>query len=281
MNPLDTELLKLYDKLNLLHFLINFLDRRMASDIDWINQQIQNTEDQGWTAPFHGSSLVITDLTGPTDNGFLLYGRTGHFKVEGTEFVEMLRWVAKREGALSIAKAYEAFETYLYDLTAIYGFKVDTLRSHEVLNLSQNIDDLNSIDEWKESVRCKYRKANNKKLISKLRKLGHNLEAAESGTLNNRKLNVVSWFKVVEQVRHAATHSDYLIDQAVLDSFQPEERAILDQRFPGSESNLGYSIEMEKYNSISNIQLFAEYAHAIYKSLSIQSGLEWIKYVSK
>lgn len=281
MNPLDTELLKLYDKLNLLHFLIHFLDRRMTSTIKKVNQQIEKTKGQDWIAPFHGNSLVITDLSGPTDNGFLLFGRTGHVKVEGADFVEKLNWVAQREGALAIAKAYESFETYIYDLAATYGFKVDTSRSHTVLNLTHNIDELNSIEDWKESIRYKYRKVKNKKLINKLRKLGHGLEVAEDKTRNTRRLDVVSWFKVVEQVRHAVTHSNYIIDHAVLDSFQPEEKAILNRRFPGSESNSGYSIEMDKHNSAFSIQLFAEYAHAIYKSLSIQSDLEWINYVNE
>lgn len=281
MNPLDNELLKLYEKLNLLYFLIHFLDNRMETAIQKVNQQKERTNGDDWIRPFHGTSLVITDLTGPTDNGWLLFGRTGLVKVQGEEFVEKLSWVAQREGALAIAKAYEAFETYLYDLTATYGFKIDTTRLHKILKLSPNVTELTSLEKWKEAIRYKYRRGKNKKLINKLRKLGDGLELAENKTTNNRSLNMVSWFKVVEQVRHAVTHSDFVIKQAVLSSFQPEEKSILSQRFPGSESNTGYLIEMDKHNSALAIQFFAEYAHAIYKSLSTQSDLEWINHLAR
>lgn len=281
MNPLNTELFKLYEKLNLLHFLIHFLDKRMETSIDKVNQQIEKTKGDDWILPFHGTSLVITDLTGPTDNGWLLFGRTGHVKVQGEEFIEKLKWIAQREGALAIANAYEAFETYLYDMAAAYGFKINASRLHNTLKLSQSVTELTSLEKWKEAVRYKYRRGKNKILINKLRKLGDGLELAEDKTTNNRSLNMISWFKVVEQVRHAVTHSDFVIEQAVLSSFQPEEKSILSQQFPGIETNTGYLIEMDKRSSALEIKLFAEYAHAIYKSLSIQSDLEWINHIEK
>ena len=104
-NPMDQVLFVLYDRLNLLYFLLRFLDGRMRAGMEDVRRQVENSKGSRFSGPFHGTSLVITDLTGKTDNGWLFHGRTGKVSVEGKEFLEKLEWVARREGALASCRA--------------------------------------------------------------------------------------------------------------------------------------------------------------------------------
>ncbi len=246
--------------------------------IEKLESQLGKSKYRNRIEPFHGTSLIISDLTGSIDNGWLPYGRTGFVKAEGAEIIDKLKWVAQREGALAVAQAYEAFETFLYDIAASYGFNIDASRTQSELRLSK-ITEKNSFEEWKAVIREVYRKGNNREIINKLRSLGKGLEVAENKTRNTRNIDIISWYKVVEQIRHAATHSDYKIKKSVLNKFKPEEKKILVERIPGIETETGYLIKMDKPSATFAIKLFAEYAHAIYKALSIRSDLEWNNHI--
>ena len=55
----------------------------MTKDIKDVEKQIENAKGSKWKGPFHGTALVITDLTGETENGWMLHGHTGRRSVEG------------------------------------------------------------------------------------------------------------------------------------------------------------------------------------------------------
>lgn len=278
-NAFDEVLLTLYDRLNLLYFLIHFLDSRMTKDIEDVEKQIENAKASNWKGPFHGTALIITDLTGETENGWMLHGHTGRRSVEGLEFIDLLSWIASREGALAVVQGYEAFERFLYDIAASFGSNGNREEQQTHFGVQLESAEAAILQRWQSAIRRKYRRLPNHKLINKLRKVGEGLAVAEDRTKNTRRLNMIAWYKIVGEVRYAVTHNQHVIKQDRLQQFSPEERAILEADFPGEAVSEGYLIQMEKQMSKFAIQLFAEYGHAIYKSLSIATGRTWINHL--
>ena len=210
------------------------------------------------------------------DNDWILQGSTEKYSVKGDEFESMLRWLGSREGALAVAQGYEAFEIFLYDITSnviqVMGNEVASPILKGKLPETPNP----STEDWKRIVRSVFRRKPNHPIITALRGLGADLDLAEAPT-NNRKLSMKDWFVVGGHVRHATTHTALIIKPYELKKMNELQRKILEIDFPGVLIDEGYRVEMNTEYSTFAIQLFAEYGHAIYKSLSISAGVNWDK----
>lgn len=118
-----------------------------------------------------------------------------------------------------------------------------------------------------------YHYKTNREKLKFLRKVCPDIETAE--TNNNRVINLNDWFAVVEEVRHSATHSNFLIKTGRMKNWSKEKEGILKNNFLGNHVEEGYQLNISKGNAAYCLELFSEYSFQIYKSLSILSGYDW------
>lgn len=274
MNPLEPSLENLFRKLNFYNFLIAYIGKRLSNLRDDIERRADESERIDVENLMHGTSLVITDLSGPTDDGWLYHYPTGNFDVEGVEYLQMLGKFVGREAERVVAQGYEAFETYLYDVTACFcNAKSDqSLADHFEGNLPKAQD--RDLEAWKKAVRGVYRRKPNTDLIDLLRDLGQDLEEAEAHT-NNRGLDLVRWYQISGEVRHAVTHSEGVISNKDIEGLDRKELRILRQKYPGTTTDEGYALQLDVDSAQEALRTFAEYGYAILKALSEKRGYDW------
>ena len=207
-NPLYPVLKELFKNLNLLRGLLLILVNRFDN---YIKQIINNKVD--FSRLLAGSSLVIRKLTELPKNGFSYYP-TGRFVVKGQKYLETLKQLIERESAWTISQAYERFESFLFDIYAMFltnnnkfakiEEKKKSIRDwKEKLNLNKS--QLNN-EEWKKVLKKCYR---NDDILKNIGEWIPNFKNVMEN--NNEKINLLSWYYVISEVRHAATHSNLII----------------------------------------------------------------------
>ncbi|MEX1014189.1 MAG: hypothetical protein WDZ80_03450 [Candidatus Paceibacterota bacterium] len=281
MNPLHIPIHRLFEKLNFLYFQINYFQKRIERLKKDIRKNVAKHESFQIEDLFHGTSLVITDLTGPTDNGWLLKFRTGRHFVKGEEFIEQLDWFLEREASLTVQQGYEVFESYLYDITASYLHA-----NQKKLQIDIFKDYLPNCDTyeqkvWGSAVRGLFRRKANSVLIDYLREFGGNLKKAELQEHNNRLMNLKDWFEVTTQLRHGTTHSLGKIKKDCIKKLSKDQVKLLQTIYPGQFVNGEYEITLSFESAKSAITTYAEYGFAIFKSLSVEQGYEWKNLLEK
>lgn len=226
MNPLEPALENLFERLNVYNFLISYIDKRLTNLKNDIERRAGESEKIGVEDLMHGTSLIITDLSVPTDDGWLYQYPTGNLDVEGEDYLQMLDEFIGREAERVVAQGYEAFETYLYDVTARFcdAKSEQSIVDHFKGNLSKAPD--RDLEAWKKAVRGVYRRKPNSDLVDLIRNLGQDLEKAEVHT-NNRGLDLVRWYQITGEVRHAVTHSEGVISSKVIEGLDRKEIRVL------------------------------------------------------
>lgn len=175
----------------------------------------------------------------------------------------------------SITK-YEAFETFLRDITAtllhIHKHLADPgkLSRFKPKSAQPNLTNAD-IEFWQEFVR--YSHANNEELLKYVRQLAPTLPQAEQH--NNRVLDLNDWFNVIGEVRHATTHSGFLIKPQRLRGWSTAKRHLLTDCVDGTSIARGYEMEATKENVKYNLRLLAEYAFIVFKFLSQTQNYDW------
>jgi hypothetical protein len=275
MNPLHVPTHKLFEKLNFLYFQINYFRKRVETLKKEIRKNVANHDNFDIENLFHGTSLVITDLTGPTDNGWLLKYPTGRHYVEGEEYIEQLDWFLEREATLTVRQGYEVFETFLYDITA--SFLHANQNQLDIDHFKDNLPnkDTNNLEAWRSAVRGLFRRKANSQLIDYLRGFGKNLNKAESPEFNNRELDLKDWYEVTTQLRHGSTHSLGVIKKEGINKLSQDQVELLQVEYPGKFINSEYELNLSLDSAKSAITTYAEYGFAIFKSLSIGYDYEW------
>lgn len=275
MNPLEPALENLFERLNFYNFLIAYIDKRLTDLKNDIERRAGESEKIGVEDLMHGTSLIITDLSGPTDDGWLYQYPTGNFDVEGEDYLQMLDEFVGREAERVVAQGYEAFETYLYDVTARFcdANSEQSLVDHFKGNLPKAPD--RNLEVWKKAVRGVYRRKPNSDLVDLIRNLGQDLEKAEVHT-NNRGLDLVRWYQITGEVRHAVTHSEGVISSKVIEGLDRKEIRVLRKNYPGAKTDEGYALQLDVDSAQEALRTFAEYGYAIFKALSEERDYDWV-----
>jgi hypothetical protein len=285
-NPLFPTLQELFGNLNLLRGLLFVLENRFDN---YRKQIINNNVDLSYL--FNGSSLVIRKLTEFPKDGWAKYYPTGKFIAKGQDYLETLNQIIKRESAWTISQGYERFESFLFDIVAM--FLANNNKFAKVEEKKKNIKDweirlnLNKLqlnnEEWRLVLKGCYR--NNVDILKNIRKWVPNFKNAIEN--NNRKINLFSWYFVIAKVRDAATHSNLIIKNEILQKIlqSQERKAILEKYFPGEQLSIGYKINLNKKETELNLQIIGELALEIFNNLSIEANydyeIEWFKLNNK
>ena len=124
---------------------------------------------------------------------------------------------------------------------------------------------------WRTYVDYYYRTNSGK--LKFLRKLCPDISKGE--TQNNRVIDLTEWFGVVEELRHCATHSNFIIKIDRLKNWSKSKREILKNHFPGNITEEGYQLSITDKDAKFCLELFSEYSFQVYKFLSISRSYDW------
>ncbi|HDK25821.1 MAG TPA: hypothetical protein ENG48_01860 [Candidatus Atribacteria bacterium] len=285
-NLLFPTIRELFENLNLLRGLLFVLEKRLDN---YRKQVADNNVDL--SCLLAGSSLVIRKLTEFPSDGSKNYYATGKFIAKGQKYLETLDQLIKRESAWTVSQGYERFESFLFDIFAM--FLSNNKKFAKVEEKKKNIKDwkirlnldksqLNN-EEWRLVLKRCYR--NNIDILKNIRKWVPNLKNAIEN--NNRNINLFSWYFVITKVRDATTHSNLIIKNEILQKIlqSQERKAILEECFPGEQLSIGYKINLSKEKTELNLQIIGEFALEIFNNLSIKAnydyGIEWFKLINK
>ena len=249
-----------------------------------IVQQIENYEKQQqrlWKEKdvkiprFLGARLVITDLTGPTDSGWLFFHPINGFSVKGHEFARMKEEAIRRLSCFSVAQGYEAFETFLKDTVASYlHIHQSVAEAKDIRKFEKqcNRSDSSKVKYWMEFVRfarATYAGQENKKLFKFLRDVVPDLEVAEHN--NTRGMDLTKWYKAASMARHAITHSRLEIKSGSWKYFDEKDR----KYFPCKSEGERHFLAVRRKHAENCLNMFAEYGFLIFKCLSKKEGYQW------
>lgn len=275
MNPLNTPLYDLFYHLNTLNGLLFTLDNQLSNFEKLYRESISKTSFD-ISIIFSGASLVIRDLTEWPNDGWARYYPSGKFSSKGEEYFGIIRVLLARESAWTVSQAYEAYETFLKDISAtllVENQQLAEAKKVEKFESDKNSNNLTRTDIafWRTYVDYNY-KTNTDKLKF-LRKICPDISKGE--TQNNRVINLIDWFAVVEELRHSATHSNFIIKTGRMENWSKAKREILKKYFPGNNIAQGYQIDITTKDATFCLELFSEYSFQVYKVLSISRGYDW------
>lgn len=275
VNPLLESFNELCAKLNVLYGLLFHLENQLNNFRKSLMHQL---EERGLDLSViaAGSALVIRDLTEWPEDNWARYYPTGSFTSRGEKYLQVTDVLLSRESAWAVSQAYEAFETFLKDITAVYLYNHSNSVDEDALKknastLKKSCLEPSDIEYWRKFVRLTYRSG--AKMLEYLRKLAPEIDSAEQ--YNNRKMDMSAWFEVVSEVRHATTHADLLIKSTRTNTFSKTADNLLKQYFPGNSVNVGYKLELNRKTAETAFNFFAEYAFLVFKYLSMKQGYNW------
>lgn len=275
LNPLLIPISEMFVRLNVLNGLLFHIE----SQLNHFRQALARQQDEGNFDPSQicvGSALVIRDLTEWPQDNWAVYYPTGSFVSQGEEYLRVTDVLLQRESAWTISQAYERFEAFLKDITAAYLHHhphyadADKLKKNTPA-LAKSTLKADDIEYWKNFIRLAYRK--NDVLLEYLRELAPELKQAEQH--NNRGINISDWYSVASEVRHATTHSDLVIKPQRMSAFLQDKHDLLSNYFPGTSTQTGYQLKLGRKDAEKALQLFAEYAFAVFKYLSKMQHYDW------
>lgn len=257
-----------YKQLNYYKGTLYYLESQLNKNRDRIKN---NYSDDHINKFFAGYRLAVSDLTESLDEGWRInYATPAAFSVSGKEYVEFVDKIIERESAWTVSQTYESYESFLKKILSVFLFHNKTFADPKKVSAfinnkcpDFNID--NNVEKWTEYLNYSYRGKNNRKIFNLLRQI--NPELRDFEIQNNRSLNLIDWFEVYSEVRHAVTHSNFVVETNLSITY----KTILDLLFPGEQVKTGYQLKMSPKNVERNLEINVDYAFLIYKFLSISA----------
>lgn len=208
-----------------------------------------------------GSALVISDWTGPTDNGWEINFHTGIRKITFKEnYKDEVEKIISQECCLAFAQSYEALERFLKDCV-FTRIKRDN-KFQEQVGLAKNKNILRQDIPGGEKIFKWIKKAGDPKF-------------SNFSKNNNNNLRFKEFWSVLSESRHAIIHSSSVIEISKINKSEDHKKIFhhffISEKIDDSTISivLNYRILDELLKKIS------ELAFQIFKSLSLKENLEW------
>lgn len=271
-NPFYDPLMTFWGRLNFVSGLLSLL----TNCLDNYGKLLRGTlnkdgKDLSWM--MSGKSIPLTDLTGPTDNGWLYHYASGSFSAKGEEYLRMADVIVRRESAWAVAQGYEAFETFLKDSLAAFFLHTPSAADQNRLRDSDKRAmcscDRSRISYWRQFARAAYRGRNNQELLKALRRCAPGLAHAERD--NTRGIDLVKWYAAAAAARHAVTHAHLRIRANASAHIAPGDNVF----FPCKTEDGERILNLTEEHADKCLETFAEYAFQVFKYLSKATNDEW------
>jgi len=219
-------------------------------------------------AVIHSSSaLIVSDWSGPTDNGWELNFNTGIFKETTKDNYESeINKILSREFCLLYSQSYEALETFLKE--SLFNKQ---LKDEELKNYIISLNNKGNYKISRESM------PGGEKLFRILKKAGGQT-FKDFSKQNNKNIKFKELWTVLSETRHSITHSNSIIKQNKLNRSK-HHLAIFEYLFDSSEIDDNYIlIELDYHKFDKIIKNISEFAFQILKTLSIEEKIDWNVY---
>jgi len=275
MNPLNKPIYDLFYHLNTLNGLLFTLDNQL-NNFEKLYREAISKKSFDVSSIFSGASLAIRDITEWPKDGWARYYPSGNFSSKGEEYFELIKVLLARESAWTVSQAYEAFERFLKDISATFlceNQDLAEIKNVKKFESDKKSNNLNKTDTvfWRTYVDYHYK--NNSEKLQFLRKLCPDISKGE--IQNNRIIALTEWFGVVEELRHCATHSNFIIKTNRMKNWSKTKKEKLQKYFSGNIIEEGYQLNITSKNATFCLELFSEYSFQIFKSLSLFKGYDW------
>lgn len=214
-------------------------------------------------ARYHSaSSLIISDWTGKTDNGWEINFHTGISKETKKENYKVeINNTLSRLFCLMYSQSFEAFEKFLKDCIYLKSNSDENFKSEIVKKLKPN---------------QKFSRENmpgGENLFKLIKKIDtHTFE--KYSKKNNINIKFDEIWKVLLEVRHSITHSNSIIEISKL-KLSKHHSEIFDYLFDNlniDEKSIQTKLDYAKFNKL--IKTLSEFAFQMFKIISEKENLE-------
>lgn len=208
---------------------------------------------------FSGTSLIINDWTGPTDNGWQINFHTGIQKFTNKEYyASEIENVLSREFGLAFSQCYEAFESLLKDFISI--------------KIQNDSNFLSKLQTNKDYSREKLKGGDD---IFKLIKMAGNKRFKQYSKNNDNNFRFTETYKIFSEIRHSITHSKGNLKKIKI----PKDKyyKILFEYFLPLNKLENEIIQLKfDYNTLDKLLIYlAEFGFQIFKIFSEEDDYEW------
>lgn len=272
-NPFEKPLRSFFDRL----ILLNGINHFITNQFNVVRKKLLSYKKEELNKIFSGSLLIFLDITKDYGTPFPPFYTSGLFVTKGKDYVSTVEKLGNRESGWCISQAYEAFETYLYNSLAMCFYKkILRAKAKDVVDFNNEFYPKGASPKldrkyWQNFVREKY--GTNKKLLNKIRSISSDLQRAELN--NNESLDIKKWYRITTEVRHAVTHTDFIIAIKRMRDWDTETKKMLTKYYPGNYKKKGYVLEINKKDASINLRIINEYSYQIFKFLSQKRDYRW------
>jgi hypothetical protein len=255
-NPYDQALNVFFDRIASLRYNAFRLNNQLAASLN-------NHEGSDEDAFISGSALIISDITGPTDNGYTINFHTGHSKFTLAKgYKEEVAKLISIECCYSFAQAFEALEGFIKDVV------------HLKADIDPDFFELISHDKLPYNNRKVY--PGGEKLL-KLLKASIKDEFGHFSRNNNYNLRFTEFLCTISDVRHAVIHSRSVVEKKLV--FKSDiYRDIFNHFFSYKECDIDkieVRLDLDSFNKLT--KSISEFAFQAYKMLSVKDNYPWFK----
>jgi len=257
-NPYKTFLDDYFDKLLGFRHSTNRVNKVLAKDVEiYLPDGAQF---------YSGSALVISDWTGPTDNGWEINFHTGIFKETVKEmYPAEIKRIISRECCLMYAQSFEALESLLKNLIFDKACRSSELERFILAKRKKGL------------TLTREKMPGGDDLFDIFKKFGGETYKAFSET-NNEKVKFRELWTILSLTRHAITHSQSILRTSEL---KPTEYhfAIFEYLFDfetKDENRIEIQLDSKKFERL--IKKLSEFGFQSFKIACIEDGLDWSVY---
>ncbi|MFB9055466.1 hypothetical protein ACFFU9_01810 [Mariniflexile ostreae] len=258
-NPYKIHLDQFFEKLLYYRHISGRIDKVFKKEIEMYSSD---------KATMHfASALIISDWTGPTDNGWELNFHTG-ISTETTKenYEEEIKNISSRQRCLLYAQSFESFERFLKDCLFNKLERDSEIRDYVISLLPKN----------QNSVISRRNMPSGDKLFNVLKKVGGKT-FKKFTTSNNLDIKFRELWTILSEVRHAVTHNESTIDLVKINK-SDHHFDIFNYLFNSkklSDEKIIIELDYKKFEKL--IKRFSEFAFQVFKLISVEEKLEWKK----
>ncbi len=259
-NYLKTYIESLFAEITFLNANLNVLDTFVEERGKELHRNFPFTDYQ-----LYSMGSTYRDLT-QLEGGNNLYLTNVHYRLATSNLNGEIERLKSYTSCLTITHSFEVFESFLKNVLSILIQNNQSLVSDLKLECEADFDAIrrNLFRIQGES---------NKGFIKVLRKISPFFKAHEQNNIWQR--NMSHWFEIIAKVRNLVVHSRLILNQEFKEYILETHRLKLFRlHFTISEENGLTKLALTPYQANAIIDHLYEYAHLIYKSLSIDFGLD-------
>lgn len=252
---------------NILFHLTNILKKDLESKVESVPK---GQEKDGFAL---GSHLIISDISGKKRKGDNLIFPTGYTKqVNWDKYEKEIRDMISREASFLISQAYESFNRFLKNCSAIFLF----LNKKIAADIDKKFADCETIEEFKRYIR----KSRNTCYPSQLFKIldANCIEYNQLNAKNILNAKLSDYHKSLAFFRHKVTHTSSTFTKKELNDkiLSRGLKEIFEHHFLYQETEGGeFKFKMDKHKGRFVISRTAEVGFQIYKGLSKCADFKW------